>query len=144
MDGESYYFISREEFMDMADNGELLEWAEYSGNCYGTPKASVDAHIRAGDQVILEIDVQGAFQVREVMPDAVLVFIDTPSRKELERRLRARGTEDEETIVKRLSAADMELSRKMEYDIQLVNDDVAEATAQLVAVVNRYADTIRG
>ena len=144
VDGVNYYFVDREEFMAMAQAGELLEWAEYSGNCYGTPLASVMKHIGEGKQVVLEIDVQGAFQIREKMPDAHLVFIEPPSMSELERRLRGRGTEDEATIARRLEAARMELSRKEEYDIRLVNDDLDVATSELVAYVNEKAEETRG
>ena len=144
VDGVNYYFVDRERFMDMVAAGELLEWAEYSGNCYGTPIASVVEHMQLGQQVILEIDVQGAFQVREKLPEAHLVFVEPPSLAELERRLRGRGTEDEETIARRMEAALVELSRKEEYDIRLVNDDLAIATEELVAYVNRQAEGTRG
>ena len=139
-DGVQYYFVSRERFEELAAKGELLEWAEYSGNCYGTPRASVAEHMEAGAQVILEIDVQGAFQVREKMPEAHLVFIEPPSLEALEERLRGRGTEDDATIARRMEAAKVELSRKEEYDIRLVNDDLDEATAALVAYVNEQAE----
>ena len=92
VDGVHYYFVTRDQFMRMANEGELLEWAEYSGNCYGTPMASVIEHMRSGNQVILEIDVQGAFQIREKIPEAHLVFIEPPSMEVLEQRLRGRGT----------------------------------------------------
>ena len=143
-EGVNYYFMSREQFMELAQNGGLLEWAEYSGNCYGTPLESVRQHMAEGCQVILEIDVQGAFQVRERIPDAKLVFIEPPSFEELERRLRGRGTEDEETVNRRLEAAKVELSRKEEYDIQLVNDDLEAAVRELVAYVDEQAEETRG
>ncbi|MBO4352563.1 MAG: guanylate kinase [Eggerthellaceae bacterium] len=144
VDGVNYYFVDREKFMAMAEAGDLLEWAEYSGNCYGTPVSSVLEHMKAGKQVILEIDVQGGFQIREKIPEAHLVFIEPPSIEELERRLRGRGTEDEATIARRMEAALVELSRKEEYDIRLVNDDLDEATAKLVAYVNEQAEETRG
>ena len=144
VDGVSYFFVDREKFMSMVEAGELLEWAEYSGNCYGTPLASVTEQIENGKQVILEIDVQGAFQIRDKGPEAHLVFIEPPSIEELEKRLRGRGTEDEETIARRMEAAQVELSRKEEYDIRLVNDDLDEATAKLVSYVNRWAEETRG
>ena len=139
-DGVHYYFVDRNRFMDMANNGELLEWAEYSGNCYGTPIASVRERVESGNQVILEIDVQGAFQIREKVPEAHLVFIEPPSLEVLEARLRGRGTEDEQVIHKRMDAAVVELSRKEEYDIRIVNDDLDVAAAQLVAYVNEQAE----
>ncbi|MBQ9041983.1 MAG: guanylate kinase [Eggerthellaceae bacterium] len=143
-DGVQYYFKTRDEFMGMVERGELLEWAEYSGNCYGTPLKSVQDHIAAGHQVILEIDVQGAFQIREKMPQSHLVFIEPPSIEVLEQRLRGRGTEDNETVLRRMEAAKVELSRKEEYDIRLVNDDLETAVAELVAYVNEKAEETRG
>ena len=140
MDGVQYYFISRDKFLEMVDSGELLEWAEYSGNFYGTPLSSVRDHIDAGNQVILEIDVQGAFQIREKVPEAILVFIEPPSLEVLEQRLRGRGTEDEATVLRRMEAAKVELSQKEEYDIRLVNDDLETAVEQLVAYVNGKAE----
>ena len=92
-DGVNYYFKSREEFMDMVDKDGFLEWAEYAGNCYGTPLESVRSHMAAGEQVILEIETQGAFQVRDKIPEAHLVFIAPPSLEVLEQRLRGRGSE---------------------------------------------------
>lgn len=139
-EGVSYYFLDREDFLALADEGGLLEWAEYAGNCYGTPLASVQREMAAGRQVILEIEVQGALQVREKMPEAHLVFIEPPSLEELERRLRGRGTEADDVVRKRMETALVELSHKMEYDIRLVNDDLDEAVAQLVAYVNNTAE----
>lgn len=142
--GVNYYFMSREEFMQLVSEDGFLEWAEYSGNCYGTPYGSVMDHVREGKQVILEIDVQGAFQVRERIPQAKLIFIEPPSFEELERRLRGRGTEDEETVKRRLEAAKVELSRKEEYDIQLVNDDLEVAVRELASYVDKQAEETRG
>ena len=124
----------------LAEEGGFLEWAEYSGNCYGTPRASVEREMAAGRQVILEIEVQGALQVREKMPEAHLVFIEPPSLEELERRLRGRGTETDDVVDMRMRTALVELSQKMEYDYRLVNDDLDEATRQLVAYVNEIAE----
>lgn len=140
VNGVHYFFKSREEFERMASEGGFLEWACYSDNLYGTPRASVEQHMAAGEQVVLEIEVQGAFQVREKMPQAHMVFIEPPSMEELEVRLRGRGTEDEATIVKRLAAAEVELSRKMEYDKRLVNDDIDRALEELVSYVNMQAE----
>ena len=127
-EGVSYYFLTKEEFLSLAEEGGFLEWAEYSGNCYGTPRASV------------ELEVQGALQVREKMPEAHLVFIEPPSLEELERRLRGRGTETDDVVDMRMRTALVELSQKMEYDYRLVNDDLDEATRQLVAYVNEIAE----
>ena len=140
VDGISYHFRTREEFMQLVDEGGLLEWAEFAGNCYGTPRASVEEQMAQGKQVVLEIEVQGAFQVREKMPKAHLVFIEPPSLEVLEERLRGRGTETEDAIQRRLQTAELELSRKMEYDIRLVNDDLEIAVEELVAYVNSKAE----
>ena len=140
VDGISYHFKTREEFMQLVDEGGLLEWAEFAGNCYGTPRASVEEQMAQGKQVVLEIEVQGAFQVREKMPKAHLVFIEPPSLEILEERLRGRGTETEDAIQRRLQTAELELSRKMEYDIRLVNDDLEIAVEELVAYVNSKAE----
>ena len=139
-EGVDYFYKTREEFDRLVAEGGLLEWATYSGNSYGTPKKVVEEHIAAGDQVILEIDVQGAFQVRDIIPSAHLVFIEPPSMEVLEQRLRGRGTEDEETIQRRLQAARVELSHKMEYDKRLVNDQLDIAVEELVRYVNEMAE----
>lgn len=144
VDGVHYYFVSPEEFQHLIDTNGLLEYATYGGNQYGTPRARVEEHIARGEQVILEIDVQGAFQVRERMPDVHLVFIEPPSLEVLEQRLCHRGTETDEVIASRLEAAKVELSRKMEYDIALVNDDLDVATAELVGYINEQAEKTRG
>lgn len=137
--GKHYYFKTRDEFLKLAQDGGFIEWAEYSGNCYGTPRKSVEEHIAQNEQVILEIDVQGAMQIRESMPQAHLVFIEPPSMSVLESRLRGRATEDEQTIKRRMEAAKQELSMKDEYDFVLVNDDLETAAQQLVAYVNEQA-----
>lgn len=140
IDGVHYFFIEESEFDRLARTGGLLEQARYSGNGYGTPRASVEDHIAAGDQVILEIEVQGAFQVRKQMPEAHLVFIEPPSLAVLEERLRGRGTEDEAAIRRRMETAEMELSRRGEYDTCLVNDDLERTLAELVAYINEQAE----
>lgn len=140
VDGVHYHFITRDEFMELVDEDGFLEWAEFAGNCYGTPRSFVEQSMAKGAQVILEIEVQGAFQVREKMPDAHLVFIEPPSLEVLEERLRGRGTEDEEAVQRRLATARVELSRKMEYDIRLVNDDLERAVDELIAIVNALAE----
>ena len=144
VDGVHYRFASSEEFQQLVDGDGLVEWAAYGGNCYGTPRALVEEHIARGDQVILEIDVQGGFQVRSKFPAAHLVFIEPPSLDVLEARLRGRGTESDEAIATRMETARVELSRKMEYDIRLVNDDLDEAAEALVGYVNEQAEKIRG
>lgn len=140
LEGVHYYFKTRDEFMGLAENGGLLEWAEYSGNCYGTPRQVVEQRMAEGAQVILEIDMQGGFQIRQKLPQAHLVFIEPPSMEVLEARLRGRGTETEEAISARLEAARLELSRKMEYDYLLVNDDLDVAAQKLADYVNKMAE----
>ena len=130
IDGVHYDFLTEEAFMDLVRRDGFLEWARYADHCFGTPLK----------QIVLEIDVQGAFQVRDKMPEAHLVFVVPPSLEELERRLRGRGTEDEAVVQKRMKAAVEELSHKDDYDKQLVNDDLDRATDELVAYVESYAD----
>ncbi|HAM15174.1 MAG TPA: guanylate kinase [Eggerthellaceae bacterium] len=142
-DGVNYHFVAQELFDDLLAEDGFLEWAVYSDASYGTPAAPVREQLQRGKQVLLEIDVQGAFQVLKSYPQAHLVFIEPPSMEELERRLRARGTEDEETIQKRLKTAVLELARKEEYDIRLVNDDLEQAVRELVAYVNEKAEEPR-
>lgn len=143
-DGVSYYFMDQSRFDELVSQGGFLEWATVHGNSYGTLKSSVQEHMETGSQVILEIDVQGALQVRKAMPEAHLIFIEPPSIEELERRLRGRGTETEEVICKRMETAKVELDRKMEYDVQVVNDDLNRATDELVAYIASFADDTRG
>ncbi len=144
VEGVHYYFKTEEEFDELIATDGLLEWAEYSSHRYGTPRRSVVDHMVRGEQVILEIDVQGAFQVKKKLPAAHLVFIEPPSMEVLEERLRGRGTETEDVITERLAAAKLELSRKMEYDVQLVNDNLDIAVAELVGYVNEQAEKARG
>lgn len=141
VDGVHYYFKDDAEFDRIVESGGMLEWACVHGAKYGTPLQTIVENVEAGRQVILEIDVQGAFQVREKIPEARLIFIEPPSLEVLEARLRGRGTETEEVVLKRMKTAELELSRKMEYDVQLVNDDLDLATDTLVALVDSYAET---
>lgn len=142
VDGKSYFFMQREDFQSKARAGEFLEWAEYAGNLYGTPRQSVEAHLDAGDDVILEIDVQGAMQIRESMPECVLVFIEPPSMDELRRRLEGRGTESADVVQARLEAAEMELSRKMEYDINLVNESIGDTVRSIFQMMDSGSGTV--
>jgi guanylate kinase len=135
VDGVHYNFVSRPEFERMVAGDQLLEWAEFAGNLYGTPRAPVEARLAAGIPVLLKIDLQGARQVREAMPDALLVFLAPPSPEELKRRLVGRGTEDEETIRRRLEHADEELAAEPEFDVTVVNDFVERAADELVGLL---------
>lgn len=134
VDGVSYFFHSPEEFQALVDAGEMLESATYSGHLYGTPRGPVLDHIAAGQDVILEIDVQGARQVRASMPEALLVFLAPPSWEELELRLRGRGTEDQDALRRRLDTARQELEAEGDFDRVIVNDDVGRAVAELVVL----------
>lgn len=135
VDGEHYYFVGRSAFEDMIEAQALLEWAEYAGNYYGTPQQPVDAQIKKGRQVILEIELNGARQVAQVRPDALKIFILPPSYQELERRIRDRGQDDEAAINRRLKRARIELDAAHEFDIQIVNDDFDKAIASLESVL---------
>ncbi|WP_139652958.1 guanylate kinase [Raoultibacter phocaeensis] len=141
VEGVHYFFVDDAEFDRLISVDGLLEWANVHGCRYGTPRATVEEHMARGEQVVLEIDVQGGFQVRASMPEARLIFIEPPTLEVLEARLRGRGTETEDVIEKRMETALLELSRKMEYDIRLVNDDLDEATAELVAYIDEQAES---
>ncbi|HUQ00668.1 MAG TPA: guanylate kinase [Aeromicrobium sp.] len=131
--GVDYVFVDDAEFDRLIASGDLLEWAEVHGAArYGTRRSDVEEHLSAGRPVLLEIDVQGARQVRETMPEALLVFLAPPSMEELERRLVGRGTEDAEQRARRLSTAEAEMAAVDEFDVTIVNDDVATAARQLV------------
>ena len=136
-DGVHYHFWARERFEREVAAGEFLEWAEVHGNYYGTPRREVGPFRERGVGVILVIDVQGAALVRARCPDAVSVFLETSRWEELERRLRARGADDEAAIRRRLDNARRELARAGEYDARVINDDLGEAVGQLHAVVAR-------
>ena len=134
VDGTHYFFISRQEFENRVANNEFLEHAEYAGNCYGTPRSYVLKLLDEGVSVILEIDLQGAIQVKERMPESVSIFILPPSFEELESRLRGRGTETPEKIEKRLAAAKYEMEMAYTYDYRIVNDNLEEAYQQLRSI----------
>lgn len=133
--GKHYYFVTREEFQEMVDDGNMLEYAEYVGNCYGTPKGPVERWRADGLDVVLEIEVQGGAQIKCVAPDCVSIFIVPPSMEVLEKRLRDRGTEDEETIQKRLETARKEIPHGKNYDYIVVNDRLEDAVADVRAIL---------
>ena len=134
-EGVTYYFKTKEEFQSMIANGEVLEWAEYVGNYYGTPRRPVEEALEKGLDVILEIEVQGAMQIKKNFPGAVLTFVAPPSREELENRLRGRGTETEEQILSRLETANKELAMMGEYDYVVVNNLIEEASDDLITIL---------
>lgn len=134
-EGISYYFKSREEFEKMIDGGDLLEHTEYCGNYYGTPKQTVEEILADGRNVVLKIEIEGAGNVKKMLPEAVLIFILPPSMQELSRRLHKRGTEDEETIEKRLKQAEKEIACAYNYDYVIVNGDLDAAVNDFVSIV---------
>ncbi|KUH39688.1 MULTISPECIES: guanylate kinase [Streptomyces] len=135
-DGVQYHFVSDDEFDKLVANGELLEWAEFAGNRYGTPRRAVQERLESGEPVLLEIDLQGARLVRESMPEAQLVFLAPPSWDELVRRLTGRGTESPEVIERRLGAAKIELAAESEFDVTLVNTSVEDVARELLALMD--------
>lgn len=135
VDGTHYFFITRERFEEMIANGEVLEYTEYCGNYYGTPRKGVEAMLAEGRDVVLKIEIEGAMNIKKLFPDCCLVFILPPSMRELERRLRKRGTEDEPTIMRRIAQAKNELDAAADYDYFVVNDDLEDAVNDLIAVI---------
>ncbi len=143
-DGVEYHFIDRATYEQMIIDGELLEHAEFAGNGYGTPWLPLRARLAAGLPALLEIELQGARQVRAALPDAQLVFLAPPSWPELVARLVGRGTEDAAAIARRLEAARVELGAGPEFDVMVINDDVERAAAELVRLIDSPAQTSAG
>lgn len=135
VDGQHYFFLSREQFDAQLAAGGLLEWAEFAGNRYGTPRSAVEAHLAQGQPVLLEIELEGARQVRRSCPEGFQIFLKPPSFEELERRIRGRGTDSEEAILRRLERARVELAAEAEFDARVVNGDLAVALAELEALM---------
>jgi guanylate kinase len=135
VEGVHYHFVTRKQFERMIAAGELLEWAEFAGNLYGTPRGPVEARLREGRPVLLKIDLQGARQVRGAMPEARLVFLGPPNWDELRRRLVGRGTDDPETVRRRLEHAREELAAEPEFDVTVINDFVERAADELVGLL---------
>ena len=138
IDGVHYHFVTREEFLALADADGYIEHAVYCDNHYGTPKRQVEELLAQGCNVFLEIEVQGGLQVMEKYPDILSIFILPPSLEELERRLRGRGTEDEETVQKRMTQAVEELQFKDRYRYQVVNDTVERAADEVLSLLKQY------
>lgn len=131
IEGVNYYYLSEEEFKRLAAAGEFLEWAEFSGNLYGTKKSFVEECLNKGNNLILEIDTKGALNVKRMMPEAVLIFIAPPSLEELEARLRGRHTETEDAIQRRLASIKLEMENSKQFDYVVVNDTVDMALSSL-------------
>ncbi|MBD2130858.1 guanylate kinase [Microcoleus sp. ZQ-A2] len=135
IEGQHYYFVTRDKFEQMVAADELLEWAEYAGNCYGTPRRQVQQQIQQGRIVILEIEVVGARKINQTFPTALRIFILPPSLAELERRIRDRGQDTEEAITRRLTQAKAEINAADEFDVQMVNDDLKTALFRLESIL---------
>lgn len=135
VDGKDYYFVTKDEFHTMIQNGQVLEYAQYGENIYGTPKAPVDKWLKEGKTVILKIEVKGAQKIREIYPDAVSIFLMPPSMKVLEERIRIRGTEDEADIERRLEIAKNEVMRSADYDFVVVNDNLETASNNVLGII---------
>ena len=144
VDGVDYYFVSKEEFETKIQEGKFLEHAEFVGNYYGTPLEYVNNDLDAGKEVVLEIEVEGALQVKEKMPDCVMIFIVPPGKQALYDRLRRRGTEPEEVIQSRIAKANREFKKAYLYDYIVVNDDVDNAANRIMAIIRaEHAKTSR-
>ncbi|MGI6084376.1 MAG: guanylate kinase [Acetivibrionales bacterium] len=134
-EGRNYYFKTREQFEEMIKNNELIEWVEYCGNYYGTPKSLICNEMEKGNVVILEIEVDGAINVKRIFPDSVLCFIIPPDFSELEKRLRGRGTDNEESIMNRLARAKEEFKYIEKYDYIILNDSIENAAQRFYNIV---------
>lgn len=139
IDGKDYYFKSRAEFEQMVGDGELLEWAEFAGNCYGTPKIPVMAKLDQGNSILLEIELQGARQVQQNFPEALRIFILPPSMAELENRLNTRGQDEPAVIARRLAIAQAEIAAAGEFAYQVTNDDLTRTLTELENILEREA-----
>jgi guanylate kinase len=137
VDGKDHVFLSREEFERWIEEDRLLEWAEYSGNLYGTPKQSVQELLDSGRSVILRIELQGARQVKERRPDAVMVFVRAPSLEETRRRLESRATETSESVESRMATAVKEVAARDEFDYEIVNGDREQARREMIEIMER-------
>lgn len=136
VDGKDYYFVSEEEFEKNIEEGKMLEHAKFAGNYYGTPRESVQKQLDAGKDVLLVIEIQGALQIKEKIPQALFVFLLPPSMKELKRRLRMRKTETEEKLMERFETAYKEINELSKYNYVIVNDKADEAARKLEAIIN--------
>lgn len=142
--GREYFFLTREEFESMIEKGQLIEWAQYVGNYYGTPRSYVEEQLDQGKNVILEIEIQGALQVKKLFPEALLLFVTPPTAKELKRRLVGRGTEDIATIEKRMKRAAEESIYMNQYDYLVINDKLEECVEDTNTIIKKISkkDTV--
>lgn len=140
IDGRDYIFLSREEFEKWIEEGCFLEWAEYSGNLYGTPEYRVEELLNGGRSVVLEIELQGARNVRRKRPDAIMIFVRAPSLEETLDRLIDRGTEDDEALRARMDTASSEVAAKNEFDYEVVNGDAREAREEIIRIMRHIVE----
>jgi len=134
-EGENYYFLNQEKFKEMIEQNLFLEWAQFAGNYYGTPLSSVNEKIKKGISVLLEIEVEGAKQIKQKFPNSLSIFLLPPDFSELEKRIRKRGTEKEEAILKRLSRANYEISASNQFDFALTNHNVNETAKRIIKLI---------
>lgn len=142
-DGREYFFVTRERFEEMIAAGDLMEYAQYNGNYYGTPKNFVEKHRENGTDVVLEIETRGAFDVKKLCPEAIMIFVMPPSYKVLEERLTGRGTETPEQQQNRLKEAVREMRQAEKYDFVIINDDLEKAREDLLRAINAGDITFR-
>jgi len=135
-DGRDYYFLNLKKFEEMINKEMFLEWAEFAGNYYGTPINIIKDKIKNGYKVILEIEVEGACQVREKFPNTISIFLLPPSKKELENRIRNRGTDDEKSILKRLERADFEINSSKDFDYVLKNNEIDRTADEILKIIS--------
>ena len=140
VDGQHYIFLTREDFESWIEAGRFLEWAEYSNNLYGTPEDRVDELLNSGYSVILEIELQGAREVRRKRPDAVMIFVRTPSLEETRRRLAGRATETDEALESRMKTAVKEVAARDEFDYEIVNGEPDRAREEMVNLMTKIAE----
>lgn len=142
-DGENYFFVSRERFLEMIREDALLEWVEYCGNYYGTPKMYVEQELKKGHVVLLEIEVEGAHNVKKQYPDCISVFITPPTLEELRQRITKRGTEPPEVIEKRMKRAQEEMEHLEKYDYIIINESVEESARQLLEIIEKERNRLK-
>ncbi len=136
VDGEHYFFMDKKTFLEVSSSGGFLEWAEFAGNCYGTPLNAINKKIEEGRHVLLEIELKGARQVKKSFPNALMIFLSPPSFDELEERIRGRGTDSEESIQKRLSRAKEEIQAANEFDAVIVNNNLDKTIEDVAKKMN--------
>ncbi len=135
VDGKEYYFITREEFEEKITHKEMLEYTEYSGNYYGTPRGKINEHLEAGQDVILEIEIEGALNIKKMIPETIFIFIMPPSMQELKKRLEKRKTETEDKIIRRFKRAYQEINEVTKYNYVIVNDELDQAVSKVKAIL---------